>query len=131
MYCGKQAVEEFLGRLLVDVVDLAVPNFFASSSASVVSAGSSGDACAESCFAGALALFRRRLGGVRDLRDADLHDGQQPLNHQSLRNDRLEFVVDDVGGVDLLVNVAGDDVLRKIEDAPGFELEQACRDDRP
>ena len=55
---------------------------------------------------------------------------QQALDDQALRDDRLELVVDDVGGVDLLVHVAGDDALGQLADAAGFELEQACRDDR-
>ena len=39
-------------------------------------------------------------------------------------DDRFEFVVDDVGGVDLFVHVAGDDAFGELEDAALFELEQ-------
>ena len=49
---------------------------------------------------------------------------QQLFDDQALRDDRLELVVDDVGGVDFFVDVAGDDALRQLDDAAVLELEQ-------
>jgi len=53
-----RAGEEFLGGLFVDVVDVAVPNFLASSSASAVSTGSILNAGGKGCLCGAFLFFR-------------------------------------------------------------------------
>jgi hypothetical protein len=44
-----------------------------------------------------------------------------------MRGNCFELVVDDVGGVDLLVCVAGDDALGQVEDALAFKLQQHPR----
>ena len=101
-----------------------MPNFFASSSASSVSASSSvipalNAACAARSLCSAVGSSASVI-----CRLPNLQNRKQPLHHQTLRDHRLEFVVNDVGRVDLLVHVARDDVLRKFEHAARFELQQ-------
>ena len=48
-----------------------------------------------------------------DVDFADLLDGQQALGDEALRDDRLEFVEENVDGVNLAAGVAGDHALAK------------------
>src|SRR6185369_10414609 len=53
---------------------------------------------------------------------ADLFDGQNLIDHQPLRDDRLEFVVDQAHRIDLAVGVALDDALGKYAHVLEFQL---------
>src|SRR5208283_4186616 len=66
------------------------------------------------CFQHALALFFFRFLGQANVDRADFFDGEQVLDDQALRDHRLEFVVEDVDTVNLVIGVAFDDALGKI-----------------
>ena len=61
---------------------------------------------------------------------AEFLDGQQLFYNNTLLNDGLELVVDDVDGVDLGAFVAGDDVAGDLRDRSEVSLQQADRDAR-
>ena len=71
---------------------------------------------------GLLALFFRGLDGARDLVLADLDQWKKPLYDDALLDDGFELVVDDVAGIDLFMDIAGDDGLGEFKDAAGVEL---------
>ena len=120
----KQAVEQIVRRIVVDVIHLRCAELLR------FRVGLGGinrlqlNARAGGGFGGALALFVGRLGSARNLRNADLQDGQQLLHHYPLLDDRFELVVNDIGRVNLLVNVTGDDALREFVNAAGLELQE-------
>ena len=53
---------------------------------------------------------------------AEFKNGQNALNDDPLRDHRLEFVVDEINGVDLLVKVAGSNVVGQLPDAVVIHL---------
>ena len=99
----QQRAEQVLGRLLVNVIHLRgteLRSGFALAFGGVQS--HTGTQCG---FLGFLLLFFRRLFGQAHCLLANLLDGQDLLDNQPLRDDRLELVEHDVHGVNFFALV--------------------------
>src|SRR5579872_6210070 len=105
------------GRLFVDVVDI-VRTEFGGSGICFFRLWHAQTYTRSGCnFPNLSALFGSHLFDLSDLHFTDLVDRQHTFYHQTLRDDRLEFVVNDVNGIDFAFDVATDD---RFGDLSGF-----------
>ena len=68
--------------------------------------------------------------GFDDVMLAKINDGQNALDDDTLRDHRFEFVVDEINGVDLLVNIAGSNLLGQLATRRRTPPCRAARGDR-
>src|SRR5215469_5030123 len=69
-------------------------------------------------------FFLRELVELLDVPFADPYDGQHMIHDQSLRDDRLELVVDEINGIDFLTRVTLDDLGSQIARLSELDLVQ-------
>ena len=86
-----------------------MPNFFASVSMTDSSGTRQADAGSLRRMSGGFLLLLGHLLGHGNLVRTELADRKQLFDDDTLRDDRLELVVDDIDGVDLGTRVALDD----------------------
>src|SRR5205085_11227335 len=71
-----------------------------------------------------LLLFLRHFDRLRDSGFAYFSDGENLFYYKALRDDGLEFVVDEIDGVDFFVAVAIDDTRRYFGNPFVFQFRQ-------
>src|SRR4051812_9975573 len=116
----QQIAKQPLSCLLVDVVSGAKLGRTFICNRSVLSAHSYSGGC---CSLGSpLSLFQGELIGLLNLPLAYLRYRQHMIDHQPLRYDRLEFVINQVHGVDFFARVALNNLFGQIPGMAEFEL---------
>ena len=75
-------------------------------------------------FDGLLPVFLAHRFRLQHVRLANLFDRQYLLHHQPLRDDRLEFVVDEIDRIDFSLRISVDDAIQPIPSRRVFDFIQ-------
>src|ERR1700739_4911806 len=114
--------KELTGRLLVNVVHLRRADFGSGLVDRVRVDRANSHTGGLGRFESAFALLFFRFFGHADIDHPDFLDGQEVLGDQALRNDRFEFVEENVDAVDFSARVTSDDTGRQSRGETVFDL---------
>src|SRR5580658_2029515 len=107
----KNSLKKLLGRLLVDIVYRRASKGRSRFIDRVSIGGPHPDTCRLRCFEPLFTFLDRRLFRHLNINFSDLLDGEQSLGHKALRDDRFEFIEENVDAVDFTSGIARDHAL--------------------
>jgi hypothetical protein len=107
----QQPPKQFIGRLLIDVIDLRGSKLCRLAINLRSIAAMHADTCLFGCFQRTLTPFNAQLFRLSNVTFSDFGNRQYPFYDKALRNHRLELVEDKIHGVYLLIFIALDHIL--------------------
>src|ERR1700691_1493684 len=107
----QNSLKQLLGRLLVDIVDRRTSKGRSGFIDRVSIGGPHPDSRRLRCFEPLFTFFYRRLFRHLNINFSDLFYGEQSLGYEALRDDRFEFVEENVDTVDFASGIARDYAL--------------------